>query len=254
MNLDGNHVLITGGTSGIGLALAEAFLAAGSSVAICGRSAARLEEVRRRHPRLLTLVCDVSRDDDRRQLSAWAQAILPDLNVLINNAGVQRDIDFTLGLGDFEHGDNEIRVNLEATIALTGLFAPLLAKNPSPVLVNVSSGLGFIPKACMPVYCASKAGVHAFTVAVRVQLAVRGIRTVEVIPPAVDTALNPAGRAARGDYHAGLDAKTFVAAVMLGLAADATEIGYGMTATLAEATPGELRQRFAQMNADFRPV
>ena len=248
MNLGGNHVLITGGTSGIGLALAEAFLVAGSSVAICGRSPARLEEARHKHPALLTQVCDVSRDDDRRQLWASAQAVLPDLNVLVNNAGVQRDIDFTHGLRDFDHGDNELRVNLEAPIALTGLFAPLLAKNPSPVLVNVSSGLGFVPMPRVPVYCASKAGVHAFTVAVRAQLASLGIRVVEVIPPAVDTGLNPAGRAARGGFRAGLDAPTFVAAVMRDLAAGATEIGYGMTAGLSHAPQEELRRRFDQMN------
>src|SRR5208282_6482607 len=129
MRLSGNSALITGGASGIGYALAEAFLEAGSKVAICGRRENRLLEARTNHPELLTRVCDASDEEDRKGLADWAAAELPGLNVLVNNAGVQRDVDFTRGLGEFLAGENEIRVNLEATIVLTGLFIPLLAKS-----------------------------------------------------------------------------------------------------------------------------
>ncbi len=101
-------------------------------------------------------------DQNRRELFEWATAELPGLNVLVNNAGIQRDIDFTQGIGEFLAGDNEIRINLEAPIVLSGLFVPLLAKNKGAAIINVSSGLGFVPAAKMPVYSASKAGLHAY--------------------------------------------------------------------------------------------
>ncbi len=160
-------MLITGGATGIGYAMAEAFLGAGSTVAICGRRATRLVEARAKHPELHTRVCDVSKEEDRKGLVDWAAAELPGLNVLVNNAGVQRDVDFTKGIDDFLAGENEIRVNLEAAIVLCGLFAPLLGKNKGAAIVNVSSGLGFVPAVRMPVYSASKAGMHAYSMALR---------------------------------------------------------------------------------------
>src|SRR5665213_1869966 len=170
LRLSNNTVLITGGATGIGYAMAEAFLESGSAVAICGRKANALSEARAKHPELQTRVCDVSKEDDRRSLVDWAAAQLPALNVLINNAGTQRDVDFTKGIDDFISGDNEIRVNLEAVVMLSGLFVPLLTKNKGAAIVNVSSGLGFIPAARMPVYSATKAGLHAFSMALRLQL------------------------------------------------------------------------------------
>ena len=229
MQLSGNSVLITGGSSGIGLALAEAFLAAGSEVAVCARNEKRLREAAARHPALRWRVCDVSQTSDRRALLEWASAELPGLNVLINNAGIQRDIDFSSGIDEFLAGDNELRVNLEAPIALCGLFMPLLRCPVRAAIINVSSGLGFMPIAAVPVYCASKAGLHAFTLTLRQQLACTRISVHEVVPPAVDTHLNPEGRARRGHFTARLEPRDFVAAVMRGLRDDASEIGYGVT-------------------------
>jgi uncharacterized oxidoreductase len=251
MDLGGNVALITGGASGIGYALAEAFLQAGSTVAICGRRQARLAEAQASHPQLLTRVCDVSSESDRQALAAWAAERLPGLNVLVNNAGVQRDIDFTRGIDDFRAGENEIRVNLEATVVMCGLFIPQLARNKGAAIINVSSGLGFVPAAAMPVYSASKAGVHAFSMALRRQLSGLGVKVFEVVPPAVDTELNPVGRARRGGFKAGLDAKTFAAAVMAGLAADRVEIGYGMSAGFITASRAELDERFERMNGQW---
>jgi len=249
MQLSDNTVLITGGGTGIGYAMAEAFLEAGSTVAICGRRTERLLEARAKHPELYTRACDVSNEQDRKGLLDWTAAHLPALNVLVNNAGVQRDVDFTKGIDDFLAGENEIRVNLEAAIILTGLFVPLLAKNKDPAIVNVSSGLGFVPAARMPVYSASKAGIHAYTMAIRRQLSTVGIKVFEVVPPAVDTELNPSGRAKRGNFKANLSPKEFVSAVMKDLQNGVFEIGYGMTAGIIHASRAELDKSFEQMNS-----
>lgn len=249
MQLSNNTVLITGGATGIGYALAEAFLESGSAVAICGRRAKALSEARSKHPELQTRVCDVSKEDDRRSLVDWAAAQLPALNVLINNAGIQRDVDFTKGIDDFISGDNEIRVNLEAVVMLSGLFVPLLTKNKGAAIVNVSSGLGFIPAARMPVYSATKAGLHAFSMALRLQLSTVGIKVFEIVPPTVNTELNPSGRAKRGNFKANLSPKEFVSAVMKGLENDVFEIGFGMTAGLIHASRADLDRSFQQMNS-----
>ena len=248
MKLSGNTVLITGGATGIGYAMAEAFLAAGSEVIVCGRRADRLERARRAHPSLHARACDVAKARDRLELVEWITSKFDRMNVLVNNAGVQRDVDFTRGIADYESGANEIAVNLEAPIVLDGLLVPHLATKPGAAIVNVSSGLGFVPAAKMPVYSATKAGMHAFTMALRHQLARVDIEVFEVIPPAVDTELNPEGRAKRGGFKAGLSAETFVAAVMEGLARDAPEIGYGMTERSRQASRAELDEAFVAMN------
>lgn len=253
MEMSGNTVLITGGASGIGYALAEAFLASGSTVGICGRRASRLTEAKARHTSLRTCVCDLSNDEGRDALFAWATAELPGLNILVNNAGVQRDIDLTSGIGAFRAGENEIRINLEATVVLCGLFAPLLAKTARAAIINVSSGLGFAPMASMPVYCASKAGVHAFSMALRRQLASRGVKVFEIVPPAVDTGLNPEGRAGRGQFQAHLSAQAFVAGVVDALRRDVPEIGFGMTERLINASRSDLDQAFERMNGAVAP-
>lgn len=248
MKLSENTVLITGGATGIGFAMAEAFLEAGSQVIICGRRESRLREAQITHHALVTRVCDISKEQDRLDLLDWIAAQFPGLNVLVNNAGIQRDVDFTAGLDDFLSGENEIRVNLEAAIVLTGLFEPLLAKNESAAIINVSSGLGFVPAAKMPVYSATKAGIHAFSMAIRPQMAKVGIQVFEVVPPAIDTELNPLGRAKRGNFKAGLEPREFVSAVMRDLENDVPEIGYGMTSKFLHASRAELDESFVLMN------
>lgn len=251
MELSGNTVLITGGSSGIGFAMARAFLAAHSQVIVCARREERLVEAKKKEPRLHVRKCDVADERQRNELVEWVLASFGALNVLVNNAGVQRDVDFTKGIGEFLAGDNEIRINLEAPIILSGLLVPHLAKKKGAAIVNVSSGLGFVPAAKMPVYSASKAGIHAFTMALRHQIAPLGIKVFEVIPPAVDTELNPQGRAARGGFKANLSATEFVTAVMKGLASDAPEIGYGMSEGFLHASRADLDRSFQQMNKSW---
>ncbi len=248
MNLSGNTVLITGGTSGIGLALAKAFLTAGSEVIICGRRELRLREIQEKAPELHIRTCDVSNLDDCRALAAWVGAEYPKLNILVNNAGIQRDVDLTRGVDEFLAGESEIRVNLEAPVILSMLFVPQLQGKPSAAILNVSSGLGFVPGARVPVYSAAKAGLHAFSLAMRHQLAKIGIHVHEIVPPVVDTELNPEGRAHRGNLPPGPSAEAFAAAVMEGLAADQNEIGYGISRDLLRASRAELDEVFQQAN------
>jgi uncharacterized oxidoreductase len=249
MKLSGNTVLITGGATGIGFAMAEAFLKAESEVIICGRREERLLEARNKHPALHARICDVASTSDCRALADWAGATFKNLNVLVNNAGVQRDIDLTAGVDVFLAGENEITINLQAPIVLSALFVPLLGGKSDPAIINVSSGLGFVPAARMPVYSATKAGLHAFSMALRHQLSKVGIKVIEVVPPAVDTELNPEGRAQRGGFRVDLTPEVFTAAVMKGLESDEVEIGFGMTAASIKASRAELDESFRRMNA-----
>ena len=249
MEMSGNTVLITGGATGIGYAMAELFLAAGNSVIICGRREERLLAAQRIHPEIHVKVSNVAEGRDRTQLVDWVTDKFSSLNILVNNAGVQRDIDFTNGISDFQAGENEITTNLEAPIILSGLFIPLLTGKKGAAIINVSSGLGFVPAARMPVYCATKAGMHAFSLALRHQLAKTGIKVFEVVPPAVDTELNPEGRARRGNFRADLKPEEFVRPVMKALENDVFEIGYGMTEGLIKASRADLDKSFLQMNS-----
>jgi len=249
MNESGNHVVITGGTSGIGLALAEALSAAGNEVLICGRREKRLAEAGARIPNLRTFACDLAETGGRRALYDRVREIFPDVNALINNAGIQRNIDFRNGPQDLESGENEIRINLEAPVFLTALFVPLLKGKEGAYIVNISSGLGFVPMASVPVYCATKAARHTFSMTLRVQMAPLGIKVLEVIPPAVESELNPQGRAGRPRGAMGLvDVHEYVASVVKGLRDDVPEIGYGYTQDMMKASRADLDKRFQMVN------
>ena len=248
MKISGNTVLITGGATGIGYALAKSFLQAGNEVIICGRRKERLLQAQRQHPDFHIKVCNVADDADRRTLLKWATANFSNLNILVNNAGVQRDIDFTKGIDEFLAGESEIKTNMEAPIVLSGLFIPYLTGKKEAAIINVSSGLGFVPAARMPVYSATKAALHAFSMALRHQLNNQGIKVFEVVPPAVDTELNAEGRAQRGNFKAGLTPDKFVAAIMKGFQNDVFEIAYGMSEGFIKASRAELDKIFQQMN------
>ena len=189
MNLTNNTILITGGGAGIGLALTERFHAAGNTVLICGRDAAKLQAAADRLPGLRTLVCDVAQPAERVRLFAWATAESPQLNVVINNAGIQRQVTLTEDAESWEARATEIAINLEAPIHINSLFVNSLQQQKEPVIINVSSGLAFAPLAGVPIYCATKAALHSYTQSLRWQLAGTPIQVIEVIPPAVHTEL-----------------------------------------------------------------
>jgi uncharacterized oxidoreductase len=249
MEMSGNTVLITGGATGIGYAMAESFLSAGNEVIICGRREERLLAAGKNHPDLHFKVSNVAEESDRGRLVDWVTRNFGSLNILVNNAGIQRDIDFTKGAAEFLAGESEITINLEAPIALSGMFIPHLTGKKGAAIVNVTSGLGFVPAARMPVYSATKAGMHAFSMALRHQLMKAGIKVFEVVPPAVDTELNPEGRAKRGNFKANLTSEGYISSVMTGLKNDVLEIGFGFTEGLIKASRADLDRSFQQMNS-----
>ncbi|HTA16152.1 MAG TPA: SDR family NAD(P)-dependent oxidoreductase, partial [bacterium] len=214
MNLSGCTALITGGGTGIGLALAEALMKEGSQVLVCGRREEPLVQAQERFPGLEYKVCDLADSADREALFEWVRLKHPGMDLLINNAGVQRDINFRKGLEELENGENEVLVNLEAAIYLTAQFMPLLLARDEAAIVNVSSGLAFVPLAAAPVYCATKAGLHSFSQSLRHQLSGTSVKVFELIPPAVDTELGQGARARRGETDRGIPAAEVAAAAV----------------------------------------
>ncbi len=197
MKFTGNTILITGGAQGIGYAMAEYLSECGNTIIICDLNEDKLHEVKGIHSDFITYTCDVSSYESREEFAAKLIEEHPEMNFLINNAGIQRNIDLTEGTRDLAIGDREIEINLRGPIYMTGLLLPLLKKNEGSKILNVCSGLAFagdrFPE--MPVYCATKAGIHAYTRTERVQFKPLGIRVMEIIPPMVNTDLNPVHKA-----------------------------------------------------------
>lgn len=181
-----NHtVLITGGTSGIGLALAKRFLMADNNVVVTGTNAQKAEAVKHDLPALTVELADMH---DRQALEKLVYRY-PDVNILINNAGVQYNYNFADPAIAPAQISTELDINLLSHLYLTKLFLPQLLSHRTAAIINVSSGLGIVPKQSAPVYCASKAAIHSFTKALRWQLEGTSVRVFEIIPPLVDTAM-----------------------------------------------------------------
>ncbi|MCL6452605.1 MAG: SDR family NAD(P)-dependent oxidoreductase [Alicyclobacillus sp.] len=248
MKPSGNTILITGGATGIGFALAKQWANRGNEVVICGRREERLRAAQAQIPGIHYRVCDVSDEAERRALYEWATEQFPRLNVLVNNAGIQRDFHFLDTREPWAQTRQEIATNLEAPIHLMVLFAEHLRQVPDAVIINVSSGLGFTPMATFPVYCATKAALHSLSLTARHQLAPYDIQVIEVIPPAVDSELNAEGRQKRGMTRTGTTALEFAAAVMEGLDRGEEEIAYGHAVHARVASRAELDAAFRRMN------
>lgn len=226
----GRTVLVTGGGSGIGAGLAAAFQARGAQVIIAGRTAGRLEQVAARHPGVATEVVDVADATDVAALATRVASNWPGLDTVINNAGVQTLFDFTGDTPpDLSAIGREIDVNLKGVINIATAFLPLLRRTPAARLVNVGSGLGYVPLAAAPVYSATKAAVHSFTISLRHQLKGSGVQIVELIPPVVETDLHR-DQPRRPPRAMPLDA--FVTAAMAGLDAGKDEIAVGLAKAL----------------------
>ena len=243
MDLSGHTVLVTGGASGIGAAIATRFLAAGSEVIICGRREEKLREAQAKHPKLLTHVCDVEDPSQRVALFEWAVREFPKLDVLVNNAGIQQRHALASEL-EWAHVRREIAINFEAPVHLTILFIPHLREQERPAIINVTSGLAFLPRAEVPVYCATKAAMHSFTQSLRFQLRETPIKVVDIIPPAVDTDLGGPGL-----HTWGVPLEEFADAVFAKLKTDDDrEIAYQFSAQASRASRRELDEMFVRMN------
>jgi uncharacterized oxidoreductase len=243
MELAANTVLVTGGASGIGLALAERFLREGSEVVLCGRREEKLLEAQAAHPEVSIRVCDVALEAERLALFDWAVREFPRLNVLVNNAGIQRRVQLTQP-EEWESARQEIAINFEAPIHLSTLFVPHLAQQERPAILNVTSGLAFVPLAGVPIYSATKAALHSFTLSLRHQVAGTAIQVIEIVPPAVNTDLGGPGL-----HTFGAPVDEFADAVMARLEAGDLEIPYGFAAQSSRASREELDAIFQRMNA-----
>lgn len=239
MNLTNNKILITGGATGIGFGIAERFIQNGNTVIICGRRASALQEAAEKLPSVITKQCDVSSMSEREALYAWIKKEHPDLNVLVNNAGIQQwmsisDQDF------FQRAKEEIATNIEAPLHLVSLFTQLNALN---VVMNVTSGLSYVPLAAVPVYSATKAFFHSFTLSMRALLKATNIEVIEVIPPALNTDLG-----GKGLHDFAPPVSDFVASIFAQLEEGKTELTFGQSETMSKATPDEQKVAFARMN------
>ncbi|MEK4440262.1 SDR family oxidoreductase [Niallia sp. FSL K6-0077] len=224
MKLSDNTILITGGNAGIGLAFAERFIDAGNTVVVCGRREEALQQAKEKYPSLITYVSDLSVEAERVKLFEWVTAHYPEVNVLVNNAGIQQRFNVLKAdaKNDWSYFNKEITINMEAAIQMSMLFAPYFSEKENAAIINVTSGLAFTPMVIAPIYSATKAAMHSFTVSLRHQLSDTSIEVIEVAPPAVNTDLGGAGL-----HTAGEPLNEFADGIFQGLKEGKLEIGYG---------------------------
>jgi len=239
MKLSGNKILITGGASGIGLGLTERFINEGNEVIICGRREDVLQEAANKFPSVITKACNLSVEAERIELYNWISENHNDLNVLVNNAGIQNwmsisDSDF------YEKANTEITTNVLAPLHLTSLFTNLKSLN---TIINVTSGLAFVQLSKVPVYCATKAFFHSFTRSLRHLLKEKNIEVIEMIPPALNTDLG--GKGLHDGQPAVID---FVEAVFQQMKEGKIELTFGFSEVMAKATPDIINATFKKMN------
>jgi len=232
MKLTGHTILITGGGSGIGGGLAKAFHKEGNKVIITGRRKPTLKAFADKHKGMDFFPMDVSKDADIQKLYKFISKKYPKLDVLINNAGIWQNQDFTKAATLGKHLFDEIDINLKGLIRMTQVFLPLLSKQSESVLMNVSSGLAYMPLSMAPVYCATKAAVHSFSMSLRHQLRKTSVTVIELAPPAVETDLGKVlGKKDEFEYPK-LGLEPFIAQTMKALESNQTELPIGQSKML----------------------
>jgi uncharacterized oxidoreductase len=239
MKITGKKILITGGASGIGLALAEQFLKDNNTVIICGRRQTALEEAKSKFPGLIIYQGDISTAERRMLLKQWVLQHHNDLNILVNNAGIQNwmapgDNDF------FDRAKDEIAINIEAPVHLCSLFAGLKSID---TIMNVTSGLSFVPLIKVPVYCATKAFLHSYTISLRELLKPGNIDVIEIIPPALNTDLG-----GKGLHDHAPPVSDFIDSIFKQLEQGSKELVFGLSENVSKAGPDDLRKTFERMN------
>jgi uncharacterized oxidoreductase len=234
-----SKILVTGGATGIGLGIVERLLKDNHTVIVCGRRENVLKELTAKHPAVITKKCDLENPAEREALYKWVAAEHSDLNVLVNNAGIQNwmspaDDNF------FTRAQQEIAINIEAPLHLTSLFIKLPALD---TVMNVTSGLAFSPFAKVPVYSATKAFLRSFTLSLRYLLKDRNINVVEIVPPALKTDLG-----APGLHDHAPEVGPFVESIFEQLEQGKNELTYGMSADRAKIGAEEMKKEFAKLH------
>src|SRR3954465_9114943 len=186
MKLTGRTILITGGSAGIGLAFALKFLELGNNVIVTGRRQAVLDDVKAKYPKLHTFQSDVADPAQITLLASRVKALFPKLDVLMNNAGILRYKNLKAPAADLNGLMSEMDTNVGGVIRTTSAFIDILTANKG-TLINLSSGLAFVPLPAAPIYCATKAAIHSYTQSLRFQLEETGVEVIELMPPAVKT-------------------------------------------------------------------
>src|SRR6476620_6438628 len=239
MKLSNNKMLITGGASGIGLGLTERFIGEKNSVIICGRREEALKSVAGKFPTVITKICDLESEEDRNELYSWIAENHPDLNVLVNNAGIQNWMNVS-DSSFYQKAKSELEINILAPLHLTNMFMNL----PSlKTVINVTSGLAFVPLARVPVYCGTKAFMRSFTLSLRHLLQANGIEVIEMIPPALNTDLG--GKGIHDSYP---PVKDFVESIFNQLKEGKTELTFGTSEARAKANNDTIATYFKMMN------
>jgi len=239
MELSNNKILVTGGASGIGFGIAERFIKDGNTVIICGRRAEALKKAADKLPGVITKQCDLSDNNERVELFEWIQAEHPNLNVLVNNAGIQNWMNIA-DAGFFERAKEEIVTNIEAPIHLTTLFLNLAS---AKMVMNVTSGLSFSPFVKVPVYSATKAFFHSFTQSLEVMLKPKNIEVIEIVPPALNTDLG-----GKGLHDTAPPVSEFIESIFAQLKEGKTQLTFGSSESRAQAGQEILKPIFDQMN------
>lgn len=233
MNLSNNTILITGGATGIGLAMAEQFLKLGNEVIVCGRRMEMLEVAKQKFPSLFIAQADLSKKESREKFAKYILEKVPSINILINNAGIQNETDIT-NPDCNDSMQEEVNTNFVAPVHLAALFIPHFKNKKVSAVINITSGLAFSPLAFMPIYCATKAALHSVTLSLRHQLKNTMIKVFEIAPPIVDTNLDRGARDKRGMEDRGISAEAFALAAIEAIQNDNFDCAVGMAAGLRE--------------------
>jgi len=230
MKLTGRTILITGGSAGIGLAFALKFAELGNEVIVTGRRQKVLDEVKANHPNLQAIRSDVA---DPAQIAALARNIkdnYPKLDVLMNNAGIMLHKNLKVPAPDLDGLIAEVNINVAGVMRMSSAFIDILTANEGTI-INVSSGLAFVPLPSAPIYSATKAAVHAYTQSLRFQLEETGVEVIELMPPVVKTELS--AEMSEGDGVTVITTHELVKQSFASLKAGALEIRPGQAKQLA---------------------
>ncbi len=256
MKLNNRTVLITGGTSGTGLEMAKQLLDRDNTVIVTGRDQAKIDAVKRTLPKVHAFKSDVSNPADSAALYQSVVTQFPALDTLINNAGIMRNLNINLNRNlndELKDITREIEINLSGPVRMIQQFLPHLKTRKGALIVNVTSGLAFVPFPASPVYSASKAGLHSFTQSLRAQMAGTGVTVVELAPPGVETPLFRTEFAEEMKKEKGMDVTVLIKKAIGGIEAGRLEIRPGVANVLKIASRVAPQFMFKQMVKLSRP-